>query len=185
MPWTTPGTAVAGDVLTAAFWNSNVRDNLNTLRALANVNQTALTNAFTQTITTTYADVTGFSVSITPTAATSKVMIFTYFTATPDAATMEFFFRLARNGTGIFVGDTASNRVRATGHNNDSGAASDSKISPIYLDSPATTSSVTYSVQARSNNGNATLYFNRTKTDTDSAGFGRSASSIIVMEIPA
>jgi len=29
MAWTTPGTAVAGDVLTAAFWNSNVRDNLN------------------------------------------------------------------------------------------------------------------------------------------------------------
>ena len=28
MAWTTPGTAVAGDVLTAAFWNSNVRDNL-------------------------------------------------------------------------------------------------------------------------------------------------------------
>jgi hypothetical protein len=27
MPWNTPGTAVAGDVLTAAFWNSNVRDN--------------------------------------------------------------------------------------------------------------------------------------------------------------
>jgi len=29
MAWTTPGTAVAGDVLTAAFWNSNVRDNSN------------------------------------------------------------------------------------------------------------------------------------------------------------
>jgi hypothetical protein len=29
MAFTTPGTAVAGDVLTAAFWNSNVRDNLN------------------------------------------------------------------------------------------------------------------------------------------------------------
>jgi hypothetical protein len=28
MAWTTPGTAVAGDVLTAAFWNSNVRDNM-------------------------------------------------------------------------------------------------------------------------------------------------------------
>ena len=28
MAWTTPGTAVAGDVLTAAFWNTNVRDNL-------------------------------------------------------------------------------------------------------------------------------------------------------------
>ena len=27
MAWTTPGTAVAGSVLTAAFWNTNVRDN--------------------------------------------------------------------------------------------------------------------------------------------------------------
>ena len=31
MAWTTPGTAVAGDVLTASFWNLNVRDNLNAL----------------------------------------------------------------------------------------------------------------------------------------------------------
>lgn len=29
MPWTTPGTATAGDVLTAAFWNTQVRDNAN------------------------------------------------------------------------------------------------------------------------------------------------------------
>jgi hypothetical protein len=28
MAWTTPGTAVAGEVLTAAFWNEQVRDNL-------------------------------------------------------------------------------------------------------------------------------------------------------------
>lgn len=28
MAYTAPGTAVAGDVLTAAFWNSNVRDNI-------------------------------------------------------------------------------------------------------------------------------------------------------------
>jgi hypothetical protein len=27
MAWTTPGTATAGEVLTAAFWNENVRDN--------------------------------------------------------------------------------------------------------------------------------------------------------------
>lgn len=28
MAWTTPGTAVAGDVLTASFWNQQVRDNM-------------------------------------------------------------------------------------------------------------------------------------------------------------
>ena len=31
MAFTTPGTATAGEVLTAAFWNTNVRDNLNQL----------------------------------------------------------------------------------------------------------------------------------------------------------
>jgi hypothetical protein len=31
MAWTTPGTAVAGDVLTAARWNSDVRDNTTSL----------------------------------------------------------------------------------------------------------------------------------------------------------
>lgn len=28
MAWTTPGTAVAGDVLTASYWNTQVRDNM-------------------------------------------------------------------------------------------------------------------------------------------------------------
>jgi hypothetical protein len=32
MAFTTPGTAVAGEVLTAAFWNTNVRDNVNALK---------------------------------------------------------------------------------------------------------------------------------------------------------
>jgi len=32
MAWTTPGTATAGEVLTAAFWNTQVRDNLNDIR---------------------------------------------------------------------------------------------------------------------------------------------------------
>ena len=32
MPWTTPGTATAGSVLTASFWNEQVRDNTQQLR---------------------------------------------------------------------------------------------------------------------------------------------------------
>jgi hypothetical protein len=31
MAWTTPGTAVAGNVLTAAFWNEQVRDNMDSV----------------------------------------------------------------------------------------------------------------------------------------------------------
>ena len=33
MPWTTPGTATAGSVLTASFWNEQVRDNMVELNA--------------------------------------------------------------------------------------------------------------------------------------------------------
>ena len=36
MAFTTPGTAVAGEVLTAAFWNTNVRDNTTDLRSYQN-----------------------------------------------------------------------------------------------------------------------------------------------------
>jgi hypothetical protein len=38
MAWTTPGTATAGEVLTAAFWNTNVRDNSNYLKSEADAN---------------------------------------------------------------------------------------------------------------------------------------------------
>jgi hypothetical protein len=34
MAWTTPGTATAGEVLTAAFWNANVRDNFNAINTV-------------------------------------------------------------------------------------------------------------------------------------------------------
>jgi hypothetical protein len=56
MAFTTPGTAVAGEVLTAAFWNTNVRDNTEYLKAEADavglvlVNETSWTNQATVTI---------------------------------------------------------------------------------------------------------------------------------------
>lgn len=53
MPWTTPGTAVAGDVLTAAFWNSNVRDNLNDHESRFKSYGTAVTKTSNTTSTAT------------------------------------------------------------------------------------------------------------------------------------
>jgi hypothetical protein len=54
MAWTTPGTATAGSVLTAAFWNTQVRDNLNTTYTYGKLayfrdEQTSGTNAGTFT----------------------------------------------------------------------------------------------------------------------------------------
>jgi len=62
MAFTTPGTAVAGEVLTAAFWNTNVRDNMNSVaNGLLNF---AVTNTQTS-LSTTLADITGLSVTWT------------------------------------------------------------------------------------------------------------------------
>ena len=51
MAWTTPGTATAGEVLTAAFWNANVRDNLNELAPLF-----AAATSWTPTMSNTWAN---------------------------------------------------------------------------------------------------------------------------------
>jgi hypothetical protein len=62
MAWTTPGTAVAGDVLTAARWNTDVRDNSNSLSRgiVAKITQTS-----DYSLTTSTTDVTGLSVTWT------------------------------------------------------------------------------------------------------------------------
>jgi len=171
----------AGDVATAAAWNVITNDVIN-LRALANVQQTVLTSATSQAINTTYANLTGITVSITPTASDSKILIHCFASIVEDSAVSEVFYRLARGGTGIFVGDAAGSRVQAA---TKAPTDNNTKMTFVFLDSPATTSSVTYTLQARTALGAGTTYINRTKTDTDSATFARTATSIIVQEIPA
>jgi hypothetical protein len=63
MAWTTPGTATAGQVLTAAFWNTNVRDNSVALPR-GYIGLTTLATSFS-TSSTSYVDVTGLSVTFT------------------------------------------------------------------------------------------------------------------------
>jgi hypothetical protein len=91
--------------------------------------------------------------------------------------------QLVRNSTAIDIGDAASTRIQAT--TNLYTAAADGVVmaTPIYLDSPSTTSSVTYKVQMRVNS--STGYVNRTTTDSDTTVYSRTASTITVMEIAA
>ena len=77
MAWTTPGTATAGEVLTAAFWNEQVRDNTDALyqsiRRLAYVTRTSDYTASTDSIATA-ADV--FSSDLTITADGTSAYLF-------------------------------------------------------------------------------------------------------------
>lgn len=144
---------------------------------------TAKSDTFT-VASSTYTDVTGLSVSITPTANTSKILVIASVNHTGGAGSNSSVIRLVRGSTAIAVGDAASNRTQASAevYSNDSSKFYTSSI--MYLDSPATTSATTYKIQQK-NNGAGTAYLNRSETDGDSAGYNRGFSSITVLEIGA
>ena len=102
-----------------------------------------------------------------------------------DTASGQPQFRLDRNGTAVGVGDSAGIRNQIT-----SGVprtAGDGMInaSLIYIDSPSTTSALTYKIQANPVTGTSAMYINRTFSDPDQQYAGRAITSIIVMEISA
>jgi hypothetical protein len=182
-PTTLPATFTAGQVLTAAQMN-NLRGAFRVLQVV----QTVKSDTFSTT-SATFTDVTGLSATITPSATSSKILIaaFVNFSSTTGAE-HGASIRLDGGNSGNFVGDAASNRIRAAAYsNNNTGWVVGLSILPstiVYLDSPATTSATTYKVQARRNNA-GTMYLNRTDTDADSAVYARTPSSITVMEISA
>jgi hypothetical protein len=53
----------------------------------------------------------------------------------------------------------------------------------MYLDSPSTTSQITYTVNFENIYTNTTLFTNRTEDDTDGTPYERSVSTFLVMEI--
>ena len=55
-------------------------------------------------------------------------------------------------------------------------------VIPLLIDSPSSTSALTYKVQLYNYNGN-TFYYNRTANNTDSAGFNAPQSTITAMEV--
>jgi len=153
-----------------------------TASKIAQVLSTTLTTTFT-TASTSFTDITGLTVSITPTLNTSKIFVVVSVSGSNDVGVNSGGFRLARGGTGIFQGDTAGSRV--SGEQVEPPLADRMMtIGLSVLDSPATTSATTYSVQCRQS-ATGTFYVNRSKTDTDSNQYYRGASSITVMEVLA
>ena len=93
--------------------------------------------------------------------------------------------RLARGSTGIYIGDAAGSRIRASQALGYIGGLSyeQTNVHKTFLDSPNTTSATTYNAQWRIGY-TGTFWLNKSARDTDNANYdGRSASSITVMEV--
>jgi hypothetical protein len=129
-------------------------------------------------------------VSITPTSSSNKILIiyaieFSGSLANGDSTVAA---RLVRGSTAICIGDASGTRSRVTNGPRWPSGRSDfyGTFSQNFLDSPATTSSTTYSVQLACRGvGSNTWYCNRSNDDYDTSEGSRSASTITVMEIAA
>lgn len=151
------------------------------------VKSTIKTDTFSST-STTYTDITGLSVSITPNSTSNKVLVMLTINVsqTQDRAT---FIQLVRNSTAIAIGDAAGNRQRASGFATSSYTDSSTEnfsenMGIMFLDSPATTSSTTYKAQGLVNT-TGTFCVNRMLNDTDASTRPRTVSTITVFEVIA
>lgn len=150
---------------------------------------TTKTDTFS-TASSTFVDVTGLSVSITPTSSTNKILVFFSVYTSADQNSSSAAIRLSRDSTAIDIGDAAGSRPRISGifYSGDVSTGTQASIgvaSNNFLDSPATTSATTYKIQMASSSG-PTMYINRSSADRNTSGYdARTASSITVMEIAA
>lgn len=131
----------------------------------------------------TFADI--LTVSITPKTNTSKFLLFGDLKIGYSSYTAAVAWKFVRDSTDLFIGDADGNRARCTwgledGHDNSTIYQLDTTYG-TFLDSPSTTSAITYKVQWKAEQ--ATGYLNRTGSDANLAGYPRTASSLTVMEV--
>jgi len=138
--------AVAGDQLFTLPGTGGTLDRLNRAGNILQVVQ-GFTSTEVIITTTTYTD-TGLTATITPTSATSKILVLVdqSMYATRSAASPAAEKRLLRDSTVIYAPSGQELNITATGSNP---TTIYSRQPLIYLDSPSTTSAVIYKTQGR------------------------------------
>ena len=153
----------------------------------SNVVQAVKTDVFSSS-SATLIDIPDLEVTITPSSATSKVLVVAHVIGSHNRATsVGPIFILDRAGVQPFLGDADGSRTRTTvGFNfRDVGGGSQIGVTSfMLLDSPASASAVTYKVRGRTTEA-TTWYINRSEFDTNSAVYWRPVSSLTVIEVAA
>jgi hypothetical protein len=134
-------------------------------------------DTFTLSSTTTFTDITGLSVSITPSSASNKILVMFSITTSNTSASFGTHIRLMRDSTEIAPARSVANYESSWHLYHDGDTNLSVQKSFEFLDSPSTTSATTYKVQTLATSGVA--YVNR-RAFNDSFG---TSSSITVMEI--
>ena len=137
------------------------------------------------TSSTSFVDVTGLSVSITPSSTSSKILVMVSLSLGTDLSS-HVPVKLMRDSTAIAIGDSAGSRNRATFHLSAYNNYTIDSYNMTWLDSPATTSATTYKVQTGVPwSSSYIVYINRSSSDNDAAYQSRVVSTITAIEVGA
>ena len=126
--------------------------------------------------------------TITPSSASNKILVSVVLHGESSLSFSQIGFRIMRDSTAVGIGDAAGSRGRLTarGVTDTSNTARIINIKGEFLDSPATTSAITYGVQLlNTTTSTVTYYVNRTPGDSDDVFGSRPISSITLMEVAA
>lgn len=156
-------------------------DYWNTLKRYIDTNKITVKTDTFSTNSTSWTDITGLSVALTPTKNSSKLKIQANLSV-GLAAAHQVGFRVTRNGTAIGVGDAASSRIQVNKAVSMPGAGDMVTVVLEMSDFPQSNAVLTYQVQCI-NLVAGTVLINRTSTDTNSSAFPRAVSSISTEEI--
>ena len=153
------------------------------------VKQTVLADTFSTAIGPNFAEITEFRTLITPSSTSSKILIHA------DLSVGVHYYqargRILRDSTAIGLGNARGSRTRCTWNLlHYSGSAPGNtpyqflQASFSFLDSPATTNEITYSLDMGGYNTGYNVYLNRAHTDPDYDTYnGTPQSTLTLMEI--
>ena len=179
------GTIVNADInASAAIAQSKITGSFG---KVLQVVQTTKTDTFSSS-STSLVDITGLSVSITPSSTANKILVLFSVEIGQYSSNANCTLQLIRGSTAIYQGNqVGSNRKRGSNQTGPSGTENSvQSLTGMFLDSPSTTSSTTYKIQGMSNNS-ATYQVNQDygAPSNDDTNRTVSVSQITVMEIGA
>jgi len=141
------------------------------------------TDSFIGSTLGAWTDITGMTASITPTSSTSKILVQIFMQGGSYDGIEKASWRLVRDSTPIDIGDAAGSRPQATGDQGGPNQYWPAYTGTGYLDSPSTTSAVTYKVQYYCS-GSAQFWVNRSAADRDTSNYdARTTSTVLLQEI--
>lgn len=171
-------------------WQSTAGVNRQTVLQVVSTNKS---NTFTGTSVQTgsgyFIDVTGMAATITPSSSTSKILVMMsmYVGVTTASSGYQQNVRIRRNSSYPIIGDLEGVRPRVSGRINmyAINTYSMQMFTGCWLDSPASTSALTYQVEMGGYSSSPIVYVNRSETYQSSSNDydGVPVSSITLMEI--